>query len=379
MLSIINNRKRAISFFILLLSAMSLEILAQNTVNNIQLPELRRDIQRTHINLPNLDGYVTLKVDFHMHTVFSDGDVWPTMRVREAWEEGLDAISITEHIEYRPKRDLVKGDHNSPYDIALPASKDYNIILIRGGEITRDMPPGHLNAIFLEDVNKLEIEDPIEAIMEAHRQGAFITFNHPGWKAQQPDTCLLFDVHKDLIQKGVIHAMEIFNEKEWYPMVLGWCIEYNLAVTGYSDIHDVNAHYYPLDKYHRPMTLVFAKERSAESIKEAMFARRTAAWFSKYLAGKEELLSELYNKSIIVKAFPEPDSRSRKSIEVTNNSDFIFEFKPEQEGMPAFTVQPNSTAIVRFVGEYANIKQANYRIDNWFTNLNQNLSVTLRF
>ena len=57
---------------------------------------------RTEINIPDIPGYLTLKCDFHMHTVFSDGDVWPTVRVQEAWLEGLDAISITDHIEYLP-------------------------------------------------------------------------------------------------------------------------------------------------------------------------------------------------------------------------------------------------------------------------------------
>ena len=54
------------------------------------------------IDIPDLDKYQTLKCDFHMHTVFSDGLVWPTVRVDEAYSEGLDAIAITEHIEYRP-------------------------------------------------------------------------------------------------------------------------------------------------------------------------------------------------------------------------------------------------------------------------------------
>lgn len=30
--------------------------------------------QRKIINLPDIPGYVTLKCDFHMHTVFSDGN-----------------------------------------------------------------------------------------------------------------------------------------------------------------------------------------------------------------------------------------------------------------------------------------------------------------
>ena len=32
-------------------------------------------IPRKEIRIPDLNGYLTLKCDFHMHTVFSDGDV----------------------------------------------------------------------------------------------------------------------------------------------------------------------------------------------------------------------------------------------------------------------------------------------------------------
>jgi len=56
---------------------------------------------RKIIYIPDIPGYTTLKCDFHMHTVFSDGTVWPSVRVEEAWLDGLDAISITDHIEYR--------------------------------------------------------------------------------------------------------------------------------------------------------------------------------------------------------------------------------------------------------------------------------------
>ena len=52
-------------------------------------------------NIPDIPGYQTLICDFHMHTVFSDGRVWPTVRVDEAWREGLDAIAITDHLEYQ--------------------------------------------------------------------------------------------------------------------------------------------------------------------------------------------------------------------------------------------------------------------------------------
>lgn len=59
---------------------------------------------RNEIRVPDPEGYRTLKCDFHIHTVFSDGLVWPTVRVDEAYREGLDAIALTEHLEYRPHR-----------------------------------------------------------------------------------------------------------------------------------------------------------------------------------------------------------------------------------------------------------------------------------
>lgn len=43
-----------------------------------------------------------VSTDLHIHTVFSDGNVWPTLRVEEARREGLDLIAMTEHLEYQP-------------------------------------------------------------------------------------------------------------------------------------------------------------------------------------------------------------------------------------------------------------------------------------
>ncbi len=62
---------------------------------------------------PDIEGHVTLKTDLHIHTVFSDGNVWPTIRVQEALRENLDAISLTEHLEYQPhKDDIPHPDRN---------------------------------------------------------------------------------------------------------------------------------------------------------------------------------------------------------------------------------------------------------------------------
>lgn len=84
--------------------------------------------RRNEIQVPDLDGYTTLKCDFHMHTVFSDGLVWPTVRVDEAYREGLDAISLTEHIEYRPHKKDVVADHNRSFDLCQKQAEKLEIL-----------------------------------------------------------------------------------------------------------------------------------------------------------------------------------------------------------------------------------------------------------
>ena len=129
---------------------------------------------RGKINIPDLKGYVTLKCDFHMHTIFSDGRVRPDTRVDEAYREGLDAISITEHLEGRMFPNDIVGSQNRAYETALPSAELKDIILIKGAEFTRDMPPGHLNAIFLSNADGLNKPDYMDALRAAKAQNAFI-------------------------------------------------------------------------------------------------------------------------------------------------------------------------------------------------------------
>ncbi|MBE0668508.1 MAG: PHP domain-containing protein, partial [Bacteroidales bacterium] len=111
--------------------------------------------QKQVLNIPDIPGYVTLKCDFHMHTVFSDGDVWPTVRIDEAVRDGLDAIAITDHLEYQPKKTYITPNHNAAWEIAASAASEKNLILVHGTELTRKMPPGHMNALFIEDAGPI--------------------------------------------------------------------------------------------------------------------------------------------------------------------------------------------------------------------------------
>jgi 3',5'-nucleoside bisphosphate phosphatase len=281
--------------------------------------------QRKIVNLPDLSGYVTLKCDFHMHTVFSDGNVWPAYRVEEAYRDGLDAIAITDHLEYTPKDDFIPVDHNAAWKIAENTARDYNLILVRSTEITRKMPPGHMNALFIQDASLLTADSVMDVYAAAIKQGAFLQWNHPGWRSQEPDGIpKLYDIHKNLLAKGWIHGIEFFNEYEYYPQVLTFCKQFNLAVMANSDNHGViSEDYREPENTNRPMTLVFAKARTNDALKEAMFAGRTLAYFRDILAGKEEYAKPFFYRCISV---GKPYQVSEKSIyfEVTNRSDVPF-------------------------------------------------------
>ena len=334
--------------------------------------------QRKIVNIPDLPGYVTLKCDFHMHTVFSDGNVWPLMRVAEAYREGLDAISITDHIEYTPKKAYVPVDHNAAWNISQNAAKEGNLILVHGAEITRSMPPGHLNTLFITDANALVKDSVYNVIEEAVKQGAFIQWNHPGWKSQQPDGIpRMYTIHHRLLKNKWLHGIEFGNDTEYYPLVLTFCKNFNLAVMANSDNHTVMSETFALPEYtHRPMTLVFAKERTSESLKEAMFAGRTLAYTDDIIAGKEELARALYSQCISVS---KPYYENDKSIyfEVKNKSDIPFYLVNGPAGAtPSITLAPNS--ITRVVLSKKVTSPLVYDVKNILTGEKEVLKVELK-
>jgi hypothetical protein len=292
---------------------------------------------RGNISIPDLKGYVTLKCDFHIHTVFSDGTVWPTVRIDEAYREGIDAISITEHIYPATGRRAylqeieklsnvsLKGiSHNTSYEIAKPYAQNMDIILIRGSEITHTMPPGHHNAIFLNNSDELDKPDWMASFRAAKAQNAFFFWCHPGRVADQPDTTLWWPEHTRLLQEGLMHGIEVAGNtgNAYYPEAHGWCLEKKLTMIGNSDVHP------PLTPFaygkERTMTLVFAKERTAESIREALNERRTAVSWKEHIIGEEKYLKELFGNALDINV---TKTGNTAQITLKNKSDLTFHLK----------------------------------------------------
>lgn len=318
----------------------------------------------------------------HAHD-FSDGLVWPTVRVDEAYREGLDAISLTEHIEYRPHKKDIVSDHNRSFELAGKKAKELGVLLIKGSEITRPMAPGHFNAIFLSDSNPLEQQEYKDAFKEAKKQGAFIFWNHPGWDRQQPDSTLWWPEHTELYNNGCMQGIEVANGPLYMPEAIQWCLDKNLTMIGTSDIHQPIQTDYDFSKgEHRTMTFVFAKERSLEGIREALNNRRTAAYYRELLIGREELLRPFFEKCVTV----EEVKRMEKGVtlSVTNTSDLVLHLKKTAHDASLvyfrnMTLKPHTA--YRIAVEFKNgIKggDCNFEVTNFVVAPDKGLSYTLK-
>ena len=286
------------------------------------------------IQFPDVPGYQTLSCDFHIHTVFSDGSVWPDIRVEEALRDGLDAVSMTDHLEYQPHSDdLPHPDRNRSYEVAKAHAEGHDLLIIRGSEITRSMPPGHANAIFIRDANKLMDEDARAVFEEANKQGAFVFWNHPNWTSQRADGMARLDrMHEQLIKDGLLHGIEVVNDLTYSDEALQLALDHNLTIMGTSDIHGlVDWQYQVAEGGHRPITLAFARERSAAGIKEALQERRTIAYFHDLLIGREEVLLPLLQASIVVESAKYLGEYSVCRVVLKNESDAPFTLDNETD------------------------------------------------
>jgi hypothetical protein len=102
---------------------------------------------------------------------------------------------------------------------------------------------------------------------------------------------------------------------------------------GNSDIHGLIDWQFDVAKGgHRPVTLVFAREKNEEALKEALKKGRTVVWFDNTLVGKEEYLVPLLENSLTVTrgdlSLVQPitlKNHSDADLILENQSDFTFQ------------------------------------------------------
>jgi hypothetical protein len=304
------------------------------------------------IEFPDTAEHRTLVVDLHTHSVFSDGHVWPRIRVGEALRDGLDALAITEHLEWQPHlADIPHPDRNRSYEEALasvPAGSD--LIVIAGSEITRSAPVGHMNAVFVNDANALlEVGPPPEpfdvreyyrqagawpaqaAVDVANEQGAFVFWNH-SWSTFEDLRTELVEFHRANAAAGKLHGIEVVNGRTYSEESFQAALDHDLALVGVSDVHNlIDWDYEPHKGGHRPVNLVFAEGKTSEAIRQALLEKRTAIWYKNLLIGRSRELEPLLEASLKVSRARYPGDAAVLVVELVNYSDAHFRLRSLSE------------------------------------------------
>ena len=270
--------------------------------------------------------------DLHIHTVFSDGAVWPTIRVDEAIRDSIDLISLTEHLEYQSHlSDIPHTNRNRSFQIAGGYVQNRPLAVVHGTEITKPMPPGHFNAIFIQDANKFfdDNKEPlkfIKGIKEANNQEAFVFWNHPMWEANRSDGIVKLDpIHQEIIDKKLLHGIEVVNFDTFSEEAMQIALENNLTMMGTSDVHILIAWDFNIEKesFHRPITFIMSKNRTMNSIRDALFNGDTFIWYRDLIIGKSNNLKQVIdnNLEVISKGYSYRDRKVEiLQIELKNKS-----------------------------------------------------------
>ena len=297
------------------------------------------------LRFPDLeDGRLVLSVDTHTHSVFSDGHVWPTVRVWEANKDRLDAMAITEHLEYQPyRKDIPHPDRNRAFELAAKENKKgrerTDLLLIAGAEITRKYSPGHVNALFIDDANPLlttknrneeTYANARDALREAKAQQAFMIWNHPAWQNDFPDGVIKISKKQQaLFDEGLIHGIEVANGEYFNDSSLQVALDHNLAIIGAADIHGLIDYDYDITAgTHRTVTLAFAEERSVTGIAQALFQKYTVALYDRQFIGREAELDALFNSFVSFERLPSRrKDRQQTTVRIRNAGPIAIELK----------------------------------------------------
>ena len=332
--------------------------------------------RRTEIILPKVNGLNIYKADLHAHSIYSDANLTPAQRVQEAWFDGLDIFALTDHVEYRRHErnmlNFLKGynggeakkavnynvirkaateqgilaDLNLPTQLTQKAAKGYGegLLIIPGCEITREPKTiGHFNALFTTDNNAIYDTDPLQSLRNAKKQGALITQNHPGWSRK---SCDITEFEQKAFDEGLIDGVEIMNGFWFYPKAMRRCVEKDLYMLGCTDVHGVTSTY-KANGHFRTMTFVFAKENSLKAVRKALEKGMTLAYSSGNIAGRANLLQDLFKASVSYK-YLSSNSKGKVTYALTNSTSIHYSLR---FGKKTFEVPPFETVIINISGD----------------------------
>lgn len=277
-------------------------------------------LKRDRITFPEVAGYQVLKGEFHIHTLYSDAQVTPEVRVYEAWRDGLDVLAITDHPEYL--KTAFPDDRGRAYERVKQLAAQLDLLLIHSVEVTtastssaslRPARNSDYTAHFITDEAPLSGDYPSVFNSVSEQQRGLLVWAHPhtDWVPEA----------RELLKSGRLDGIEVKNTQvgnrlgtqfslgTWfYPQAVDWCLKNNLAVFAVSDAH------WPIDLLvdrskgeRRPMTLLLATRRDPQGVYEAIKQRRTLAYFNEMVWGSEPWLKALAEAALHLRAVAAAD------------------------------------------------------------------------
>lgn len=117
------------------------------------------------------------------------------------------------------------------------------------------------------------------------------------------------------------------------------------------------------------MTIIFAKDRSQASIKEAMFSRRTLAFFEGYLAGDKQLLMDFCLACLSVSQIAQNDTHITYRIDNRYDIPFLLSY-----GKSKVLLSPNRSLDIKLEKTVDKLK---LDLENVFVDEFQTLSMSL--
>ena len=359
---------------------------------------------RKNIILPKVNGYNCYKADLHCHTIYSDGQVTPAWRVREAWLDGLDIVAITDHLEVRryektilnhlrkynqdgvPHKyvyagsakvpvndDPVMSDFNVSYEEAEKAAKKYPIHVIKAIEISRTKATGSdYNALFVKDIEKIYNKDHFQVLRNAKAQGCIVIHNHPVIGRSE---CTMTEFETAAMAEGLFDGIEVASGCTFYPPIVRRAIENKMCMLACTDTHIPTASSIFTEGIYRTMTLIFAKENNEKHIKEALKARRTLGYCGGHLIGEEELLRDFFNAAVSVQLLSK-DSKGTCTYILTNNTSIAYTLArgPVEYQLPAMQI-----TVITLKGTRSKKAVApKFVVKNMWHVDNQNLNIELK-
>ena len=229
----------------------------------------------------------------------------------------------------------IVSDLNFSTELALKAAQNYpELTIIKGVEISREpVHIGHYCALFTTDNNAIYSTDDAQAIRNARAQGAIITHNHPGWERT---TCEMTEFHKKVYGEGLIDGVEVANGSSFYPDMVRRAVENKLYIVSATDIHATSSSLYGKQNFFREMTLIFAKDKSEQSLRKALLSQKTLGYCGGYIIGEESLLAKFFQASVTAKYVA--NGKNGLHIALTNNTSFDYTLKHNGTviSLPAF-------------------------------------------